>query len=391
LIHIVRDISERKHNEEELIKAKNKDEESEKKFKSYTQHSPVAIYTTDENGDCVYANEKWLEIAGLTLNEALGKGWEQALHPDDKEFIFTNWYKSVESGGSWFYEYRFISKQGKVTWVEGSAKAIYNDKKKLIGYLGSNVDITQRKLAKQELISAKEKAEESDRLKSAFLANMSHEIRTPLNAIIGFAELVADPDFPIEQHNEFARLISDSGNNLLAIISDIMDISKIEAGQVQVNYSKLSINQLIASIKKEFTQKAAKNGIELRLDPANPKDDIVIESDETKIRQVMNNLLTNALKFTMKGFIEIGIKNTPHTVQISVKDSGIGIPEAYHDKIFERFIQVDLSHTRKYGGNGLGLAISKSLVEIMGGTIGMESEVLAGGSMFYFSIPIHIE
>jgi PAS domain S-box-containing protein len=386
LIHIVRDISERKQNEKELIKAKIKAEESEEKFKSYTQHSPVAIYTTNKNGDCIYANEKWLEISGLTFEEALGKGWEKALHPDDKEFIFTNWYKSVESGGSWFYEYRFISKQGKVTWVEGSAKAIYNDENKVIGYLGSNVDITQRKLAKQELITAKEKAEESDRLKSAFLANMSHEIRTPLNAIIGFAELVADPDFPIEQHNEFAQLISESGNNLLAIISDIMDISKIEAGQVQVKIRKLSINQLIDTLRKEFTPKAAKNGIELRLNPANPAEDIEIESDETKIKQVMTNLLNNAIKFSEKGFIEIGIKNTPDTVQISVKDTGIGIPAAYHDKIFERFRQVETSHTRKYGGNGLGLAISKSLVEILGGTIGMESNE-GKGSTFSFTLP----
>jgi PAS domain S-box-containing protein len=397
LIHIVRDISERKHSEKELIKAKEKAEESESKFKSYTQHSPVAIYTTNEKGDCIYANEKWLEIAGLTLEEALGKGWEQALHPDDKAFIFNNWYKSVESGGSWFYEYRFISKQGKVTWVEGSAKAIYNDVNKVTGYLGSNVDITQRKQAKHELIMAKEKAEESDRLKSAFLANMSHEIRTPLNAIIGFAELVADPDFPVEQHNEFAQLISESGNNLLAIISDIMDISKIEAGQVQIKIRKFSINQLITSLKKEFAQKAAKNGIELRLDPANPAEDFEIESDETKVKQVMTNLLSNAIKFTEKGFIEIGISYTPNTVHISVKDTGIGIPAAYHDKVFERFRQVETSHTRKYGGNGLGLAISKSLVEMLGGTMWIESEKvnttegLARGSTFFFSIPIKIE
>ena len=143
----------------------------------------------------------------------------------------------------------------------------------------------------------------------------------------------------------------------------------------------------MASVQKEFARKAIKKGIELRFDPSNPKEDLVIESDETRIRQIIANFLCNAIKFTETGYIELGFKTTEKFVQFHVKDTGIGIPQAYHDKIFERFRQVETSNTRKYGGNGLGLSISKSLVELLGGTIWMESEE-GEGSTFYFMIPI---
>ncbi len=239
---------------------------------------------------------------------------------------------------------------------------------------------------KIQLELAKEKAEESDRLKSAFLANMSHELRTPLNSIIGFSDLILDPDFDFGQHLDFARLINGSGCNLLAIITDIMDISKIEAGQVQVKKRIFSVGQLVASIQKEYSFKAVEKGIVLRLDALNPVEDVCIESDETKTRQILVNFVGNAIKFTQKGSIEIGFKTTGDYLQFQVKDTGIGIPTEFHEKIFERFRQVESAHTRKYGGNGLGLPISKSLVELLGGKIWLESEQ-GKGSTFYFTIP----
>lgn len=216
---------------------------------------------------------------------------------------------------------------------------------------------------------------------------MSHEIRTPLNSIIGFSDLLLDPEFDADQHDEFARMINVSGNGLLAIISDIMDLSKIEAGQVELKKGVLSVQKLIDDIQKQYSFKAIEKGIELRLDPSNPKEEIFIESDESKLRQILINFVGNAIKFTENGFIEIGIRLVGDFVQFYVKDSGIGIPEEFHDKIFERFRQVESSSTRKYGGNGLGLAISKSLVELLGGEIGMESEQ-GKGSIFYFTLPL---
>jgi len=263
--------------------------------------------------------------------------------------------------------------------------AVYDKEKRVL--FGIIQDITERKQAELELIAAKERAEESDRLKSAFLANMSHEIRTPLNSIIGFSELMTDANFNSDQQFEFARIINDSGTNLLTILTDIMDISKIEAGQVQLTNTFFSVNSLITDIKQEFSFKAQQKGIDLLLNPLNPSEDIQMECDEIKLRQVLVNLVTNALKFTQKGYVEMGFKLADDRVLFHVKDTGIGIPKVYHKQIFERFRQVEAPETRKYGGNGLGLAISKSLVEILNGQLWVESEPGKGAS-FYFFLPI---
>lgn len=238
----------------------------------------------------------------------------------------------------------------------------------------------------EELLMAKEKAEESDRLKSAFLANMSHEIRTPLNSIIGFSDLLSDSFYSPEQHTEFAAYIKENGNNLLSVISDIMDFSKIDAGQVLIREHELSVNKLVTDLYNEFLFKTKEKEVELRLSLPENKKDIRIKSDGDRLRQILVNLLVNAIKFTENGYIEIGLKEVPDGVEFHILDTGIGISSAYHQHVFERFWQVDSSKTRKYGGNGLGLTISKSLVELLGGKIWMESEE-GKGSVFYFNIP----
>ncbi len=238
----------------------------------------------------------------------------------------------------------------------------------------------------EELLLAKEQAEQSDRLKSAFLANMSHEIRTPLNSIIGFSELLSDNYFDPKQHLEFAQMINESGNNLLVIISDIMDISKIEVGQVQLRKKMVSVNKVLFRIQKEYSFKANRKGIELRIDPSNPVEEVTIESDGERLGQILINLVGNAIKFTENGFVEIGFREAGNFLQFHVKDTGIGINPEFHQKIFERFSQVESAFSRKYGGNGLGLPISKSLIELLGGTIRLESEE-GKGSTFYFTLP----
>ena len=264
----------------------------------------------------------------------------------------------------------------------------YTEKDKLmLEFVSHQISISiERKKAEQQLNTALTKAQESDRLKSAFLANMSHEIRTPLNSIIGFSELMTDRDLDAKQQSEFANIIHNSGNSLLSIISDIMDFSKIEAGQVVINKFPFVTQSLISEIQKEYSIAAQKKGIELKIDPQNPKEDIWITSDENRIRQVLINLVGNAIKFTKEGYVELGFKTIGDSVQFRVSDSGIGIPKEFHNDIFERFRQVESAESRKYGGNGLGLAISKSLVEILGGEIWIES-VQRKGSTFYFTIP----
>jgi signal transduction histidine kinase len=236
------------------------------------------------------------------------------------------------------------------------------------------------------LIQAKEKAEEADRLKSAFLANMSHEIRTPLNCIIGFSDLMLEPSFDRSKINEFAKMINVSGTNMLTIINDILDISKIESGQVSLNRIVFPVDDLISSVMEEMSVKAEDKGIKMEIDTLNPQFQVLIYSDERKVKQVLINLVGNAIKFSKEGKIEIGYRAKDQSVTFHVKDMGIGIPEKFHQKIFDRFCQVESDYTREYGGNGLGLAISKSFVKLLGGEIWVNSEV-GKGSVFYFRIP----
>jgi len=236
------------------------------------------------------------------------------------------------------------------------------------------------------LIVAKEKAEESDRLKTSFLANMSHEIRTPLNSILGFSDLLANDDHPEELKKEYYEIVHSSGEHLLSIINDILDTSQIESGQVALSLSEFSVHQLVLEIQKEHSYRASAKGIELKIAENIPGEHLLIRNDRTRVKQVLTNLVGNAVKFTSSGYVEIGLKPEAKGIQFHVTDTGIGIDQQNQDLIFERFRQVESAQTRKYGGNGLGLSITKSLANILGGEIRLESEV-GKGSVFYFTIP----
>jgi signal transduction histidine kinase len=258
-------------------------------------------------------------------------------------------------------------------------------------------DISERKIMEDELIAAKNKAEESDKLKSAFLANMSHEIRTPMNAILGFSQLLDEPGLTEGDRSHYISLIQNSGNDLMSLIDDIIDISKIEAGQMKVVKSRYLVNQVLQDLYIGFnefikTEKQKKN-LTLKYLPPKNAERFLINSDVDRFKQVLRNLLNNALKFTDKGSISFGFK--PVKVQgqdmfeFFVSDTGIGIPKDKLDFIFESFTQVNDSDTKVYGGTGLGLSISKKIVEILGGTIHVES-TLGKGSDFIFTIPAEL-
>lgn len=246
--------------------------------------------------------------------------------------------------------------------------------------------------AERKLLDAKEKAEESDHLKSAFLANMSHEIRTPMNAILGFAELITMPDSeitPFEKEN-FVKLINSSGNNLLRLIDDIIDISKIEAGQIKIHKKECHLNNTLKDIQQSFLEikkQKGKEQIDIKLNDSALSQNLIINTDTLRLNQIFTNLIDNALKFTEDGFIEFGYEvQNEEKLLFFVKDTGVGIDPKKKDMVFDRFTKIEDQNNRLYRGAGLGLAICKSLVELLGGEIWVES-VPSVGSTFYFKMP----
>jgi PAS domain S-box-containing protein len=295
--------------------------------------------------------------------------------------------------GGWTGELINVRKDGSEFPIELSTSCIMDENNNPLALIGIAVDITERRRVHLELVSAKEKAEESDRLKSAFLANMSHELRTPLNAIIGFSSLMIDTG---KDKDTIANLkiIFDSGQHLLRLVEDILDTSMIEIGQIKIYSEKVGINSILSEVKNIINGERIKENkteieIVLNIDPE--KSETYVFTDSRKLKQVLINLLRNSLKFTDAGYIEFGFtvidKAGIKYLRFFAKDTGIGIDKTNQDVIFNIFRQIDDTHTRKYGGAGIGLSIAKKIVEMLGGEIWVESEY-GKGSVFYFTVPL---
>ncbi len=281
--------------------------------------------------------------------------------------------------------------EAKLSWL--SLNVVINSEADSNYFIITLYDITPyiqslNRLNKEFDVAIK-KAEESDRLRAAFLANMSHEIRTPLNGILGFSELLKVKDISDGDVKQYAEIIFKSGNKLLNIIDDLINISNIESGAVNISKEKVYFNYLLKNLHKEFTKKALNIGVEFEYDFGLPDNECIIETDEYKLERIISILIKNSLKFTKKGKIIFGYEvlygNQPE-VRFYVRDTGIGIPKAMQEMIFKPFIQADTSYNRAYEGAGLGLAISKKYVELLGGKIWVDSEV-GQGSTFFFTVP----
>jgi len=248
-------------------------------------------------------------------------------------------------------------------------------------------------VTQEELRQSKEKAEESDRLKSAFLANMSHEIRTPLNAIMGFSSLLQESEVAEEDKKQFISVIYNNSNKLLDLMGEIFDIAQIETGLIIMQREPCQINELLTGLTTFFNLEkgiAGKDHISIRMQKANKDSAFTILTDERKLRQALFNLIENALKYTSEGYIEVGYNfRNNGMVEFYVKDTGIGFPQEKLDVLFQRFRQVDEGHNRNYGGIGLGLTLSRKFVELMGGEMWAESKQGAG-STFYFTLPYQL-
>lgn len=358
--------------------------ESDEKFRNLAMLTPFAIMIYQDDF-WVYTNPAGEQISGYSAEELYRMKYWAIVAPPYRSLIKERGFKrlageEVPSG----YEFKIIAKDGTEKWVylNGSMIEYHGKPAGLI----SIADITGLKQIEQDLIKAKEHAEESDRLKSAFLANMSHEIRTPMNGILGFAELLKTPGLTGSEQLEYIHIIKKSGDRMLNIINDIIDISKIESGQMQVAISETNLNKQTEFIYEFFKPQVEINGLRLICSNGLPDKDSVIRTDKEKVYAILTNLVKNALKFTSKGSIEFGYKKKESYLEFFVKDTGFGIPPDRQHAIFDRFIQADMTDSRAFQGAGLGLSISKAYVEMLGGTIRVES--LKGvGSTFYFTLP----
>ncbi len=357
--------------------------------------SPEAIIMIDQTGNVIKSNTEFTNLFGYTLGELLNRNIDDLIADPANRDESIKITKDVIEGIVAENETKRKHKDGHLIDVSILVTPIIVNGH-ICGAYGIYRDITDRKHIEKNLVAAKEKAEESDKLKSAFLSNMSHEIRTPMNAILGFSTLLSDPVISDDERAEFIRIIKERGTDLMRIIDDIIDVAKIESGQIKVEIKDCPINVLLANLSvtlNEVKRKTNKTNVLLNCLPGNMDKEFSILTDGNRLRQIMTNLIENALKFTDEGFVEFGytLKNigSDSFIEFFVRDTGIGIPKEMHDIIFERFRQVDDTNTRKYGGTGLGLTISKNLIRLLGGEITLSSE-RGKGTTFLVLFPLQM-
>ena len=373
IISSIDDITERKQ-AENLLK------ESEQKSMSIMENSADAIFITNQQGKYMYTNKAVSNMLGYTSEEMKSKTFAD-ISPTNRIEEYFKFFEQILKEGKGFTEIELIKKGGDYISTDLNAVVLPDGT-----IYGSCRDITERKLAESELIEAKEKAEESDRLKSAFLTNMSHEIRTPMNGILGFAELLKEPNLTSDDQQDFIQTMQISGERLLNTINSIVDISKIESGLMGIDIEETNLNEKIEFTYKFFKPEAENKKLQLLYKNGLPTNEAIIKTDNEKVYGILTNLVRNAIKFTFDGSIEFGFEKKGEYLEFFVKDTGIGIPQKQQQLIFERFRQGSESHNRGYEGSGLGLSISKSYVEMLGGRIWVESKE-GLGSTFYFTIP----
>ncbi len=373
----------------DIKEAEAKLRESEERFRLiFDGVKNIAVQGYDRYGNVCFWNQANKAVYGYTPGEAEGKNVFDLVIPpeEDKALrdIFTSAFQNKEQIPSG--EYTMKRKDGSRVPVYSNF-ILVNVMGKYEELYRIDIDLTEKNKTKNELITAKEKAEESDRLKSAFLANMSHEIRTPMNGILGFTNLLQESAFERDRMLEYLSIIERSGERMLNTINDLIDISKIESGAVTVSREQLNVNSLMYELYSFFRPEAVQKGLELIIEKSLPEEEAIIETDRKKLSSVITNLIKNALKYTDQGRIKIRWERKADELVVTISDTGIGIPDSRKHAIFERFVQADLEDREVREGSGLGLAITKSYVEMLKGNIDFSSSE-GKGSVFWFSIPL---
>jgi PAS domain S-box-containing protein len=384
---VIQDITHRKQFEEDL-------RTSEEKYRSLIDHIPDVVWSANADREMIYIGgnaEKVLGFSSEELSDAGSRFWLERIHPDDLERVNSAYEALFTKKEKFDVEYRFRRKDDQWIWLHDRAFTTRLRKGEMCAD-GIFLDITNRRQAEDALQRAKELAEAANLAKSQFLANMSHELRTPLNAIIGFSEVLTDQLFgPMnEKQLKYSNNIVNSGRHLLQVINDILDLAKVESGRTELIRSNFDVAKVLQDTHAIVKTLANKKGVCLEFHV--PADLPQLFADEGKFKQILYNLLSNAIKFTPdEGTVTVSasVTDTGNSIRISVADTGIGIKPEDHERVFREFEQVDSSYGRQQQGTGLGLALTRRLVEMHGGEIHLESEGIEGkGSTFTFIIPI---
>ena len=355
------------------------------------ENAPISIVITNTDNIIEYVNPFFEKKTGWTLSDVKGKK-PSILGTKYNQKFYNDIIEKLQAGKTWKGEFLNKKRNGEPYWEQAFIAPIKDKKGRLINFVAVKEDITERKEFIKQLEQAKKKAEIANKSKSEFLANMSHEIRTPMNAIMGFIELVLETELQ-ETQKRYLNIVKESTENLLRILNDILDISKFDSSKIDFENRPFNFRQLINQSSNIFSSKIAEKGLELHVE-TDEKIPTTLIGDEVRIGQVINNLINNAIKFTPEGSISLKARlvskyNNMAVIEVSVKDTGIGIPEDKKDKIFDAFSQADSSITRRFGGTGLGLAIASKIVKHYNGKIWVESEENVG-STFFFVIELEI-
>jgi PAS domain S-box-containing protein len=347
------------------------------------EQSPVCIVVTDINGNIEYINPKFTEVTGFTLKEAIGKNPHILKHGEYNEELSKNIWDTIKAGKDWKGDFYNKKKNGEYYWEAAIISPIFDDDNNITNYIAISEDITEKKNMINDLVKAKESAEEMNRLKSSFLANMSHELRTPLNGILGFADILKN-DLQDQESRDMAQIIFKSGKRLHNTLNQILDLTTLHAEIAKVMKDNINVNNVVIESFNLYKAEALKKNLELKYEAST--DNIFLFTDKNILLSTLNNLVDNAIKYTHEGNVAIKLFEEGENVVIEVVDTGIGIEKSNQELIFDEFRQVSEGYGRSFEGTGLGLSICKKYMKLIDGSLKLRSE-LYKGSTFRIELP----
>ncbi len=366
--------------------------EGRRRYQNLADAIPQIVFRANLEGSIDYFNHFWYRYSGKSLESSIGDGWKSAIHPKDLPSVEKQWAQSLALHEKVECECRIREEQsGEYRWHLLRIVPEFNDASELVGWIGVITDMHTQKMSQEEMNLARKMADAANETKSRFLANMSHEIRTPLGAILGFSELVVDPQSSETEKNESIAVIRRNGEQLSKIIDDILDLSKVEAGKLDIDLKSFSVVDLLRAVRTLMSVPARDKGLELDVRVAGLIPNRIV-SDPNRLQQILINVIGNAIKFSAVGKVQVSVSFLPQTetalsrLYISVEDSGPGLTAQQIQNLFQPFTQVDTSMTRRYGGTGLGLALSRRLARALGGDIDVQPSLPGYGCNFEITI-----